>query len=76
MTRPMSKPRPEEPAPLRIAYSAAEVLAMLPLGKTAFWARLASGDIPSHMIAGRRVIPAAWVEAVRSGSPWHLDRPR
>lgn len=60
--------RREADNPPRIAYSAGEVLEMLPIGKTAFWARLANGDIPSTMIAGRRVIPASWVEAVRTGS--------
>lgn len=51
----------------RIAYDQAEFAVMIGSTPQAVRRKVARGRIPTVRIGGRRLIPAAYVEAIRSG---------
>lgn len=60
--------------PPRIGYAIAEILAALPISRTAFYAAVGRGEIRLMKIGGRSFVPAAEVERLMRGLP--ADPPR
>jgi excisionase family DNA binding protein len=55
--------------PPKLAFSVAETCAALGLGKTNLYRMIAAGEIETIRIGGRRLVPAASIQALLDGRP-------